>query len=230
MLPEPVTSLQAKPKRAVCMQCMRAQRTCICGLAVPIHSAAQILILQHPLEVHQAKGTGRLLHLCLAQSRIVVGEQFDEKLLHSLLYDPWPPAPGMRQKNLPVQPVLLYPPAPSGSAQEVYAAAPQPEKSNSQYRLILLDGTWRKSRKMLHRNPLLAQLPRLSLANSGASRYTIRKAHRPEQLSTLEAACYALMELERDAARFPPLLEVFEKFMAMQVRSADSDGRTDGEE
>ena len=33
----------------------------------------------------------------------------------------------------------------------------------SRLRLIVLDGTWRKSRKMLYRNPLLQQLPRLSL-------------------------------------------------------------------
>jgi DTW domain. len=37
----------------------------------------EVLILQHPLEVHEAKGTARLLHLSLPHSRMVTGERFD---------------------------------------------------------------------------------------------------------------------------------------------------------
>lgn len=49
---------------------------------------------------------------------------------------------------------------------------------------------------MLHLNPWLAGLPRLSLQALPPSRYTIRKAHQPEQRSSLEAACAALELLE----------------------------------
>ena len=63
-------------------------------------------------------------------------------------------------------------------------------------RLVLLDGTWRKSRKMLWANPLLQALPRLALHHVPASRYAIRKAHAPHQLSTLEATQQALRHLE----------------------------------
>jgi len=81
----------------------------------------------------------------------------------------------------------------------------------------VLDGTWRKSRKMLYCNPLLQRLPRLPLQGLPVSRYRIRKAHRANQLSTLEATCAALTHLERDPERFAPLLAAFDGFVAQQL-------------
>lgn len=49
------------------------------------------------------------------------------------------------------------------------------------------------------------------------SRYAIRKAHKPGQLSTLEATCAALAQLEGDAERFTPLLQAFDGFVASQM-------------
>ena len=69
---------------------------------------------------------------------------------------------------------------------------------------------------MLCLNPPLQQLPRLSLQGLPASQYLIRKAHRPGQLSTLEATCAALAQLEGDPGRFVPLLKAFEGFVAQQ--------------
>ena len=81
----------------------------------------------------------------------------------------------------------------------------------------MLDGTWRKSRKMLQRNPLLQALPRLSLTPLAPSRYSVRKAHQPHQRSTLEAACAALAQLEGEPDRFSPLLAAFDGFVAQQL-------------
>ena len=72
-------------------------------------------------------------------------------------------------------------------------------------RLFLLDGTWRKSRLLLHRNPWLQTLPRLALNEAPHSAYTIRRAQATHQLSTLEAAQLALGQLEGDAEHFAPL-------------------------
>jgi DTW domain-containing protein len=84
------------------------------------------------------------------------------------------------------------------------AAAPE--------RLILLDGSWRQSRRLLAANPWLADLPRLALPPL-PGRYAIRRAHRPGQLSTLEAGLHALALLEGDAQRFEPLWAAFEAFV-----------------
>ena len=73
-------------RRAMCERCLRAQRSCICRWIWPLAPAAQVLILQHPLEVAQAKGSGRLLHLSLTGSVLEHGEQFDEEALRDLLF------------------------------------------------------------------------------------------------------------------------------------------------
>lgn len=192
-------------RRAACARCLRPQRACICAWIAPVEPAVEVVILQHPLETAQAKGSARLLQLSLAHSRIVVGERFDEAILHALLHAPF--APG----DAPRQPLLLYPDFDGGAPPVV--AAPPPER----LRLVLIDGTWRKSRKMLHLNPLLQRLPRMALADAPPSHYAVRKAHRPEQLSTLEAACHALARIEGDPQRYLPLLRAFDGFVAQQL-------------
>lgn len=199
-------------KRATCPTCLRPQAACICHWARPIEHAVEVLVLQHPLEVRSAKGSARLLHLSLPHSLLVVGEAFDSQQLHQLLHAPFPGA----QDAMPRQAVLLYPQTPEGVAPD----APQPAsidedmlRSPSRLRLVVLDGTWRKSRKMLYLNPLLQALPRLSLTDAPPSQYRIRKAHRPDQLSTLEATCRALMQLEGDEQKFLPLLDAFDGFV-----------------
>lgn len=66
---------------------------------------------------------------------------------------------------------------------------------------------------MLHRSPALQGLPRLVLDEVPTGRYAIRKAHAPGQLSTLEATCAALAQLEKDAGRWQPLLAAFDRFV-----------------
>ena len=205
--PGAASSLQAEPaKRARCPVCLRAASSCICRWTAPVAHAVDVLILQHPLEVHNAKGSARLLHLSLPNSRLLTGEQFAPEALAELLAD---------KHN-----VLLYPDTPGDRSLGI---APPPALDPailldpSQLRLVVLDATWRKSRKMLYMNPPLQQLPRLPLRDTPASHYLIRKAHAPDQLSTLEATCYALMQLEQDEARFVPLITAFDGFVAQQL-------------
>jgi len=164
----------------------------------------EVLILQHPLEVDHAKNSARLLHLSLPNSQMLVGEAFDARSLKAAL-------------TVPKYTVLLYP----QTATQPQDRAPEPDPlrltDTAHLRLVVLDGTWRKSRKMLHRSPLLQGLPRLELEGAPPSNYRIRKAHKPGQLSTLEACCAALARLEGDADdRFRPLLQAFDGFVAQQ--------------
>jgi len=58
-------------------------------------------------------------------------------------------------------------------------------------------------------------LPRWSVAPAAPTRYgALRKARRPWQLSTLEATCAALAEIEGAPLRYAPLLDAFERFVA----------------
>jgi DTW domain-containing protein YfiP len=203
-----------KTRRITCAICLRPQRTCICQWITPIAHVVEVLILQHPMEVGNAKGSARLLHLSLPHSRMLTGEVFAG--LGSLTA-PFDSEAGGRS---PKHAILLYPDTPQDKALNLSAPpalAPAVLRDPGQLRLIVLDGTWRKSRKMLYLNPLLQQLPRLSLHDLPASRYLIRQAHRPDQLSTLEATCAALMQLERSTEKFEPLLTAFDGFVAQQL-------------
>ena len=177
----------------------------------------EVVILQHPLEVDHAKGSARLLHLSLPHSRLVTGEVFDPALLQALLTAPLVPEASAAR---PRQALLLFPDTPEEKALGLSAPsvlAGDGLRDPAQWRLIVLDGTWRKSRKMLYQNPLLQRLPRLALREMPASHYLIRKAHRPDQLSTLEATCAALMQLEGQAEKYQRLLTAFDGFVAQQL-------------
>ena len=186
--------------RAVCAICQRPQTACICRWITQVNAGVEVLILQHPLEVNSAKNSARLLHLCLPGSRMLVGEVFDE----AELADP------ARQD------ILLYPDD-SGVHQPPEPAPGFPLQPLHKQRLIVLDATWRKSRKLLYLNAWLRELPRLSLTDAPASRYLIRKAHKPGQLSTLEATCAALILLESDEKKYQSLLAAFEGFVGQQA-------------
>ena len=201
-------SIPSSLRRATCATCLRPRPACICQWIAPLATRVEVLVLQHPLEVANAKGSARLLHLSLPGSVLVAGEAFDQDALSGLLYQ------GGRT------PLLLYPDA-VDNASPVLPAPPALDRAllanPSALRLVVLDGTWRKSRKMLYQNPLLQGLPRLALQGMPASHYRIRKAHAPDQLSTLEATAYALMRLDGGEARLAPLLAAFDGFVDQQA-------------
>ncbi len=161
--------------------------------------STEVVILQHPLETDNAKGSARLLHLSLPGSQLIQGETFTEAHWQALLVDR--------------HTVLLYPDQPGRPASPSLAGT-----DLGQLRVIVLDGTWRKSRKMLHLDPRLQQLPRLTLQDAPASHYSIRKAQRADQLSTLEATCHALLQLGEPESGLQRLLQAFDGFVAQQAR------------
>jgi DTW domain-containing protein YfiP len=173
----------------------------LCELVQPVSNQVQVLVLQHPSEQRQAKGTARLLALSLQRCELRVGEQFAPDTDTAAQYS-----------------LLLYPSSP---ADPMLPAAPVPDIARltqlAQLRLIVLDGTWRKSRKLLHQNPWLQDLPRLSLQDLPAPAYRIRRAHAEHQLSTLEAVACALQQLEGRPAHWQPLWLSFEAFIAREL-------------
>jgi DTW domain-containing protein YfiP len=194
-------------KRTRCPRCARPGRNCICPLVTPIANLVEVLILQHPNEAPNAKNTAGLLHLSLKNSQLYIGETFNADKLHSWLFS--------HQKL----PLLLYPEIPEYKA--LGLAPPGPpvaleQRIPDQLRLVVIDATWRKSRKMLYLNPALQSLPRLTLLEPPASIYKIRKAHSENQLSTLEASCYALQQLEHQQLDYTSLLLAMSRFVAQQ--------------
>jgi DTW domain-containing protein YfiP len=204
MKPYP-SAITRPPSRQRCDRCLRPQSACICGWIAPVDSAVRLLILQHPMEVGHAKGSARLLQLSVQGAAMVTGEAFDPVELQRLL----------EQEGR--EPLLLYPELPGERALGI-AAPPTLDAAvlaqPSRLLLVVLDGTWRKSRKMLYLNPALQALPRLPLTQMAPSHYRIRKAHAADQLSTLEATCHALAQLEGAPERYQGLLDSFDRFVS----------------
>jgi len=181
--------------RPQCPRCLRPTTHCLCALIPSLDSRTRVLLLQHPSEVNHALNTARLAALGLMNAQLVVGEVFED--LPTLLNPP-----GYQAR-------LLFP---AEDAQPLQAYSP----SDEPLLLVVPDGTWRKARKLLHLNPLLAALPRVTLAAGAVSRYRLRKAPGPGALSTVEAIVQALQVLEAPQS-FEPLLRPFEALIEGQI-------------
>ena len=187
--------------RAQCPRCTRPLTHCLCPLIPHLANRTRVLILQHPEETRHALNTARLAVLGLANAELRVGERFAELEGELAGREAW----------------LLFPGEQAQTVEQLAAISEPGERL-----LIVPDGTWRKARRILHCNPWLAQLPRLTLGVAPASRYRLRKAPGPDALSTLEAIVHCLNALEGDG-RFDALLRPFEALIDGQIAAMGED-------
>jgi DTW domain-containing protein len=199
--------------RITCYRCFWPKALCWCGTVTPMATRTKFVLLMHPKEFKKEKAaTGRLTHLCLANSEIHCGIEFDgHEAVQALIADP---------KNFPV---LLYPGREAvnlsnGSAAQLAAL------SSQQLVVFILDATWALARKMLKLSPTLQRLPKIMFTPSAPSRYIIKQQPHAACLSTLEATHELLLALERaglDGYPLPEqLLQVFHRMQDFQMRCA----------
>ncbi len=160
------------------------------------------MLLQHPREQFMPVGTARLAHLCLPDSQLHVGIDFDEDpaVLDALAGSDGRPA------------YLLFP----GPNAVDIAALPTDEPIT----LVVVDGTWWQARKLTKRNAMLAALPQLRFTPPAPSNYRIRKEPADHCVATVEALAQVLGVLEGDPERFATLLRPFEAMIDTQVHYA----------
>lgn len=182
--------------RPACARCQRPLSLCLCALIPRLESRTRVLLLQHPSERRHPLNTARLAALGLVNAQLEIGDQFPQLPRWLEGHEPW----------------LLFPGPAAVSVDQLPSAA----SAESPRLLVIPDGTWRKARLLLHANPLLAALPRLTLPTGPASRYRVRKAPAPEALSTVEAVVAALNVLEAPR-RFDALLAPFEALIDGQI-------------
>jgi len=184
--------------RPICLQCQRPKTTCICDLFIPINNQIPIIILQHPTEAKQSKGSLPLLANSLNFCTIIQGENFsNNKELQQKI--------SQYKNNV----YLLYP--------EKQTSITLGEKtllrlSKQVHCLILLDATWKKAYRMYQLSNNLHALPKLQLPLGLTNHYEIRTTRVDNGLSTLEACCYALSMLEHKPHKYQPLFERFITF------------------
>jgi len=198
--------------RVLCQQCQRPEKACICAFTVAIDNHIPVIVLQHPSEVKQSKGTVSLLKQSLTNCEVIVGETFaDSDILRQrliqyadhivLLY----PSKQALTLNFPTLTI-------SGNNQSEGI-----ERKLSEIKcIIILDGTWKKAYRMFMSNSCLHNINHIVLPQGIASLYEIRKTKKDHALSSLEACCHALARLENEPKKYQNLLNSFVKFNQFQ--------------
>lgn len=209
--------------RETCYRCFWPKGLCWCGSITPMPTRTRFVFLMHPKEYKQEKAaTGRLTHLCLPNSELVMGIACDEvPRVQELLGDP---------RNYPV---LLYPGAHAVNLSDRAAASPALEHltqtlTHRQLVVFIIDATWALGRKMVKLSPGLQRLPRVMFTPTAPSRFIIKQQPAAGCLSTLEAVHELLVALAAKGLDEYPLpdqlLGLFDRMQAVQIRCAtDSD-------
>ena len=196
--------------RRYCEHCGKPESACLCVWIKPQINHLAVVVLQHPDEQNKAIGTARLVELGLKRAKIVSGLGFDQAEIMALLSD-----------LSAFRPLLLYPKALDHSLPHFVLDFETehfsvPPLLNAYDSLILLDGTWRNTRELLHVNHWLKTLPTLAIKHSESSRYRIRQAKKAGALATIEAVAKVLSVLD-ETHQAEQLLLPFEKMIEFQI-------------
>jgi DTW domain-containing protein YfiP len=183
--------------RPTCRRCLRPETFCVCAGLGPIPSRTRVVLLQHPREARLAICSAWLTRVALENVELHRGVRFGDH-------------PRVREVAAAPGTALLYPGAGATPADALAFDPP--------VHLLVVDGTWLQAEKMLQENPAIATLPQITLAPGHESGYgELRREPAEGYLSTLEAVAHALGALERDPARFAPMVVAFRRMVELQL-------------
>ena len=188
--------------RAFCYQCHRAEVSCLCGRIEKQPNEIKIIVLQHPDEVNNPKGTGIIAELGLQKYQKWIAEDFSQhkELVRYITENTGETA-------------ILYP---VKDATDLTEDTRRIEISGLKT-LIVIDATWRKAKKMWELQPLFQNLRCLKLTNEQISNYRIRKVPKDGYLSTIESVVIALRLLENRQQAYKPLIDLFTEMIDFQI-------------
>ena len=181
-----------------------------------VKNRLEVLILQHPQEPHEDRGTAPLAHEVLQNSQLRVGLSW-ANLGKALGRSP-SEASRLKPKRWGV---LYFGSGLKGEAREgknLYfvdkKGAPIPRPPEGLEGVVVLDGTWSQAKALWWRNAWVLKLQRLILIPQGPSRYhRIRRKPRRECLSTIEALSQTLAALGEKAEVAAALDEKLNQFL-----------------
>jgi DTW domain-containing protein YfiP len=199
--------------------------TCFCSHVQRFDSKIDFVILIHPIEMRRRIATGRMSHLCLANSYILRGHDYTHhETVNELLAD------GERHC------VLLYPGAQSLNLTTLDSLERKQRFSGLGKRLTIfvVDGTWETAKKMVKHSRNLHHLPRICFTPERPSNFRIRKQPRPGCVSTIEAIHQTIELLgpsqgyDTDSRVHDRLLYVFDKMVETQLSYIEEARRRTG--
>lgn len=178
--------------RPECSHCLRPLPHCLCGHLIQMHSPVAVSIWQHPTEAEQRFKTAHLAALQLGPCHIVVGEV-------------------IARSEIQTRPrvALIYRDA------ESKTLAPEVAQQYDQF--LFLDGTWDKTKRLIHLNPWLRDLEMFHLPETQAvsKLAPLRKTHQDGALSTLEAVATTLCTYD-ESEEFQQITKVLDYWVQLQ--------------
>lgn len=181
--------------RDYCLTCLKVKEACYCHKIQKQTNISNVIILQHPSETKHAINTAKIAELSYNYCSIFIGEDFsNHNELNSLI----------KERNC----YLLFPSNKSLGIEQFTSSSP--------ITLIVIDGTWKKAKKILYLSKNLQSLNMLQLSNNYSPRYKIRKGPGDGYLSTLEAITYALEQIDQD--NFSSVFEAFDYMINFQIK------------
>ncbi len=199
--------------RNLCVRCVQPEFSCYCAHIQSFDPKLQFVILIHPIEMKRRIATGRMSHLCLQGSRMIVGQDYTlNKEVNEIIADP------------AVHPMVLYP-----GVNSLNLTHQSQEKRNEAFSgakkpvIFVVDGTWATARKTMHLSQNLKSLPRICFTPPGKSLFRVRKQPGVDCYSTIEAIHHVLELLgdrpgyEAARGEHAQLLHVFNKMVDRQI-------------
>ncbi len=175
------------------------------------------MILIHPIEFKRRIATGRMSHLCLQNSELIIGQNYsNNEFVNRVLSDP---------QNYCV---ILYPGRTSTDLTSLDMEARKDLiPKNKKLVIFVIDGTWATAGKMVHQSKNLISLPRLCFTPPAPSNFRVRKQPAPGCYSTVEAIHHTLellgptQGLDLLLKNHDKLLFVFDKMVEKQLEFID---------
>jgi DTW domain-containing protein YfiP len=164
-----------------CRGCWLRPSLCLCDEVPTVQTRTRVIVVRHQRERSKGSNTARLVAAALPNSE---------------LHD-W----GLKDQPVEIDPTdawVLFP-----------ALEGAPPLQGVPKRLIVLDGAWSHTRRMIRRVPGVVGLPRLDVSAMYEDRVRMRRPPQPGLVSTLEAVSYALDMLEGPGTG-DPLRALFE--------------------
>lgn len=187
--------------RSFCQKCDFLKSRCLCDVIQTIPNETHLIILQHPTETKHPLNTVRILLKTFKKISLFIGEDFSHDLkINTIIND---------DNN---RCALLYP----GQKNQIDVTQ-EYKASGPITHLFLIDGTWRKSKRVFLSSENLKLMPTLSLNPMVTSNYRIRKTPTGESLSTLEAAVMALSFIE-PKLQTQSAVTAFTKMIDLQIK------------
>ena len=176
---KPVASRGYKAHR--CPTCQLPTAGCICHFTPTIRTPVRFWILMHPGEAQKPTNTARLIAAALPHTRVFLWQRTT------------PPAELCDLLSAPqFAPYLVFP---QGNAERFERLPADSWHLGRVPAFVILDGTWRQTRRMFVRSPYLRGVPCLTLRPKVPSAYTLRRQVHSDYLSTVEVAIALLAQL-----------------------------------